>query len=404
MSGKIKFFGFDIGPGLEMEFSGGAVRYYELLKALIQDGSFEITLALTSGGKKSLMKYFEKEPELFKFVVLIDIKASLFLKKEPFRLFRAWSYFVSMVHLRFLVVKLKRGKKFDVVYTPSDFFYEVFPAVWMKKAGIAKKISFIIFHHYPSPKERSGNFLVNWSMYQLQQWSFRIAVKYASFVFLLKTEEGKKVRDILLNYGLEVKSSFVTIGIDDFFLNSFGKTDKKYDAVHIGMRPNKGVFDLPEIWYSVVSYKKDAKLALIGSVSGDVRNKLEEEFVRLGIQENVDFLGFVDDQRKFELFSESKLFIAPSHEEGWGIAVGEAMLYGLPVVAYQLVVYESIYGLAIKYVDCFDKNAFGKSIANLLENPSVMETMRNIGKEKAAEYTWKKALQTDLEILKKGGG
>ena len=52
------------------------------------------------------------------------------------------------------------------------------------------------------------------------------------------------------------------------------------------------------------------------------------------IEEKVKFLGRVDSDLKSKLFQESKLFLFPSQNEGYGLVLVEAMSYGMPVVAF----------------------------------------------------------------------
>lgn len=52
------------------------------------------------------------------------------------------------------------------------------------------------------------------------------------------------------------------------------------------------------------------------------------------IEEKVVFLGRVDDTLKTKLFRESKLFLFPSQNEGYGLVLVEAMSYGMPVIAF----------------------------------------------------------------------
>ncbi|MER9676186.1 glycosyltransferase family 4 protein [Mesorhizobium sp. M0208] len=53
---------------------------------------------------------------------------------------------------------------------------------------------------------------------------------------------------------------------------------------------------------------------------------------RLGLQENVKFVGVVSNDKLKELFDWANILVAPGLEEPWGIRVNEALLSGLPVV------------------------------------------------------------------------
>jgi len=73
----------------------------------------------------------------------------------------------------------------------------------------------------------------------------------------------------------------------------------------------------------------NAYLILIGD--GPERKNLEDKSKELNIVEYVDFVGYVDDVGGWlEVFD---VYINPTLDEGFGIAVVEAMLAGVPVVA-----------------------------------------------------------------------
>ena len=46
------------------------------------------------------------------------------------------------------------------------------------------------------------------------------------------------------------------------------------------------------------------------------------------------FMGRVNEKQKDELYKESKCFLFPSQNEGYGWVLIEAMSYGLPVIAF----------------------------------------------------------------------
>lgn len=65
--------------------------------------------------------------------------------------------------------------------------------------------------------------------------------------------------------------------------------------------------------------------------SGPYRAKLEEAVTHVGLQEQVKFLGWVDDLPS--LLPHWNVFVMPSLEEGFGISALDAMAAGLPIVA-----------------------------------------------------------------------
>jgi len=97
--------------------------------------------------------------------------------------------------------------------------------------------------------------------------------------------------------------------------------------------PVKGHEDLLEAFATVAKQKPDIWLALAGQ--GQLREKLEQQGARLGVQQNVLFLGNVADVPS--LLRAADGAVLPTRETGRGeacpLALLEAMACGLPVVA-----------------------------------------------------------------------
>lgn len=74
-----------------------------------------------------------------------------------------------------------------------------------------------------------------------------------------------------------------------------------------------------------------ARLLVAGS--GDHRPALERAARRAGVSAAVDFLGFVSEARKLELYRRSWAVVLPSLKEGWGITNLEAAGCGTPALA-----------------------------------------------------------------------
>jgi len=79
----------------------------------------------------------------------------------------------------------------------------------------------------------------------------------------------------------------------------------------------------------------DFHLTLVGGYNSDdpYYCYLQKLIERFGLVEKVEFLGRVSDGRLAKLLQQKDLFVFPSLWEGYGIALGEAMSYGLPIVA-----------------------------------------------------------------------
>jgi len=71
-------------------------------------------------------------------------------------------------------------------------------------------------------------------------------------------------------------------------------------------------------------------LMIVGD--GQSRLSLQTLAKTLGIGERVQFIGAVEQHRVTSLMNEASVLVLPSHHDGWGFVVNEALSVGLPVV------------------------------------------------------------------------
>jgi glycosyltransferase involved in cell wall biosynthesis len=72
------------------------------------------------------------------------------------------------------------------------------------------------------------------------------------------------------------------------------------------------------------------RLRIVGE--GPLRGKLEQQVMQTGLQNRVDFAGFVEPDGMPSEYAGAELFILPSFEETFGVVVVEALACGVPVI------------------------------------------------------------------------
>ena len=371
------------GCGLEGRgITGAPVRFHEVSKRFAADGRVQHLLT-TPGGKTMQTTLGCKLP-------MTVVPASLLLRSEPCRPFRFWSYLVTSLLWRFHAAKLPRT---DVLVTVSDYFCDIIPALALKKRTGAKWIAWI--HHCETdPKERPGNRLVNELTFRMQRWSFKRIAAHADAAWINDTLAGDEIERRLLALGMD-KSRIRRMqnGIDLSTIQAthpltLSPSHPLTDAVMIGVRPNKGLHDIIPIWQMVQKLRPDTTLTLMGGMSGEAEVVKEIERLKLPITVFKPANGFLPAADYYAKIKEAKILFAPSHEEGWGIAVCEAMAAGLPVVAYDLPAYRKIYPGAYSAVPCFDQAMFAHAVARILNDPAEYARLQNLGRICSSQYDW----------------
>jgi glycosyltransferase involved in cell wall biosynthesis len=75
---------------------------------------------------------------------------------------------------------------------------------------------------------------------------------------------------------------------------------------------------------------RDWFLRVIGN--GEERFSLEKLVNCLGLANMIDFTGVLDNMSARKQLAKSDLFVLPSHWDGWGAVVNEALMCGVPVI------------------------------------------------------------------------
>lgn len=160
----------------------------------------------------------------------------------------------------------------------------------------------------------------------------------------------------------------------------------------------KGTYLLIQAIPDVLLRHPDAQFVFAGDGEVDQCVAYAEE---LGVNDNCNFVGWADLQKKDLLLKDASMLILPSKEESFGIVLLEAMSYGLPVIC-------SDGGFMHEVVDAGkdglvfpsgDRAALSRAVCTLLENPGLCRKMGEFGRLKVARsYETSVAIDTWKQI------
>jgi glycosyltransferase involved in cell wall biosynthesis len=119
---------------------------------------------------------------------------------------------------------------------------------------------------------------------------------------------------------------------------------------------------------------------------------------RLGIAEQVRFLGNVPDADLPLLLAGAQLFVYPSLYEGFGLPVLEALACGVPVVASHSSALPEVLGTAGIYCDPLDSASIARSIGQVLASATLRTALQQAGPARAAQFSWQRAAHETLAV------
>ncbi len=120
---------------------------------------------------------------------------------------------------------------------------------------------------------------------------------------------------------------------------------------------------------------------------------------KLGLDEHVRWLGYVDEADKPVIYREAMSFVFPSRYEGFGLPPLEAMACNVPVVATNAPGVDEVLGDAAMTVDPDDERRMGGAIIATLIQDNLANDLRARGLERVKAFSWEKTAGETVAIL-----
>ncbi len=110
---------------------------------------------------------------------------------------------------------------------------------------------------------------------------------------------------------------------------------------------------------------------------------------RLGLGDQVTFLGFVPEDELPLWYNAARLFAFPSLYEGFGLPVLEAMACGTPVITSNAASLPEVGGKAAALVAPRDTAALARALQAIFDDAQVRAEMRAAGRIQATRFSWR---------------
>jgi glycosyltransferase involved in cell wall biosynthesis len=161
--------------------------------------------------------------------------------------------------------------------------------------------------------------------------------------------------------------------------------------LHVGtLQPRKNLLVLLEAM--ALLDRPDLPLYLVGG-KGWYYDEIFARVEELGLQQQVNFAGYVADETLSLWYNAATLLVFPSLYEGFGMPILEALASGTPVVAAAVSALPEAGGEAARYFQPEDAPGLVRQMLAVLDRPEEAATMRETGFLHASTYSWAAAGQ-----------
>ncbi|OQA34028.1 MAG: putative teichuronic acid biosynthesis glycosyltransferase TuaC [Betaproteobacteria bacterium ADurb.Bin341] len=132
--------------------------------------------------------------------------------------------------------------------------------------------------------------------------------------------------------------------------------------------PDKGVLDLLVAFASIASDFPELRLCLAGD--GSERRALEQVAALAGVGGRLEFLGWLGHEELVEQLHRATIVVAPSHSEGFGLAVAEAMACGCTLLVSDLPAFRGLDGGtgSLTFFPPGDRESLSKRLGEMLRD------------------------------------
>jgi glycosyltransferase involved in cell wall biosynthesis len=129
----------------------------------------------------------------------------------------------------------------------------------------------------------------------------------------------------------------------------------------------------------------------IAGQAGWKESSLESRIRALGLADRVKCLGFVPDEDLAALYRRCLGFVFPSHYEGFGLPVIEALACGAAVIASRVASVPEVVGDAGLLIDPGSVDDLARAMTGVLTDAACRDRLRAAARIQAARFSWRDA-------------
>lgn len=176
---------------------------------------------------------------------------------------------------------------------------------------------------------------------------------------------------------------------DDSILARHGLESHQY-ILYLGtIEPRKNIEKLVEGYSLLPDDVRDAHPLVLAGGKGwkdeSIRATIEIYRAR-GIR--IITTGYITDEEKFSLYHNASCYALPSHYEGFGMPILEAMQHHVPVAVSDIPVFHEVAGDAAAYFDKDDADSISRTLGRILTDMSYRNSLVAAQQSELDKFSW----------------
>jgi glycosyltransferase involved in cell wall biosynthesis len=285
------------------------------------------------------------------------------------------------------------GKKVDAfIFTQ----FRLYPSLFAKKSFVV--IYDIAFEHHPEYTEKKN----------LQFLKRRVPEAAKKSDKIITISEFTK-NDLIKKYAIDPNKIIVAHCAVD--ANKFKKTKltaatrKKYRLpntylLYLGtIEPRKNIANLVRAYSKLPKNTKDQYPLVLAGGGGWNDDEIKQAIDLARQNSEIIQTGYIEEKDIPALYSGAELFLYPSHFEGFGMQILEAMACDTPVLTANNSSLPEVGGESAYYVDDKSVKSIKNGIEKLLNEPELRQDMIRKGRKQIKKFSWQESAQKIIDAI-----
>ena len=285
------------------------------------------------------------------------------------------------------------GAKADAyIYTQ----FRLYPSIFAKKKFVV--IYDIAFEHYPE-------YIENKNFQYLKRRVPEAAKKSNKIITISEFTKNDLIKKYSVDPG-KIIVAHCAVNIENFKRTQLTTSiKKKYNLpndylLYLGtIEPRKNIANLLRAYSKLPKNIKDQYPLVLAGGGGWNDDEIKSEIENAKKDSQIIQTGYVDEKDIPALYSGAELFLYPSHFEGFGMQILEAMACGTPVLTSNNSSLPEVGGDAAYYVDDKSIDSIRNGIEKLLSDPDLRKDLVKKGKQQIKKFSWKESAQKIIDAI-----
>lgn len=319
-----------------------------------------------------------------------------------------WPPQLLWTQLRLSLKMLRKRSRPDILFIPAHTIPMIHPR---KTVYVAHDLGFERFSELYSRSYIGGSIMnalvrigtlgvYGTSELDYHRWSMQFAIRHATKVIAISKFTKSELQEVY-----KVPSNQISV-----VYNGFSSQDYKPVTTPPSVPPyilfvgrleyKKNIPNLIDAFAILKQkYHLPHQLTLIGT-PGFGFSEIQKRIIWHGLDKDVLMPGYVAQSHMPTLMSGAAAFVFPSHYEGFGIPILEALACNALVVCSDIPVLREIGQNACRYFDKDDSRSIARVIAETLQLSEAEKLqMHQAGQQRVTDFSWRACAQNTWQVL-----